>query len=404
MIHAGFAENSSSLSVRSPPKRVRERKTGNWGPSEDFRLRQAVSNHGPRWILVAEEVGTRNGDQCAKRWKDKLNPELDHSQWSPEEDQRLLNLVDICGHNWKFMAQNFFQSRAPLSLKNRNSLLVRRLKRQAAGGERTQQLVNIDAVKRHMQTTLEPDRRIPDIVSPSYGCGMNRSASGSPVDATNMENFAERNGTATYSRQHRPASYDQSSAANNDLPTIWASGSPTSTKTGTVEVVPAGETLADGPVRVGTSNARMTCSIPFSEWGDQDVDIWSQNFQSVSTSGTADAALITGEMNGNNSSFGWEEMPITPERSGATFTEQLLNNRQLQGPRLPGSMGSAYGEQAIKGDHRHTDSPPAVEYSVTCRRGKVRAFLNHLMDVGMSEISERVAEDENVTIKLRIDV
>lgn len=60
-------------------------KTGNWGPSEDFRLRQAVSKHGPRWVLVADEVGTRNGDQCAKRWKDRLNPELDHSQWSPDE-------------------------------------------------------------------------------------------------------------------------------------------------------------------------------------------------------------------------------------------------------------------------------------------------------------------------------
>lgn len=302
------------------------------------------------------------------------------------------------------MAQNFFQSRAPLSLKNRNSLLMRRLKRQAAGGERLQQQINIDAVKRHMQTTLEPDRRIPDIVSPSYACGVSRSPSGSPVDATNMENFAERNGTATYSRQHRPASYEQSSAGNNDLHTIWASGSPSSTKAGTVEVVPARDTLVDGAVRVGTSNARMACSIPFSEWGDQDLDSWSQNFQSVSTSGTADAVLMTGEMSGNNSSFGWEEMPIASQRSGATCNEQPPNNRQLQSSSLPGSMGSTHGEQASKGDHRHTDSPPAVEYSVTCRRGKMRAFLNHLMDAGMSEISERVAEDGNVTIKLRIDV
>lgn len=67
-------------------------------------------------------------------------------------------------------------------------------------------------------------------------------------------------------------------------------------------------------------------------------------------------------------------------------------------------MGSTHGEQASRGDHRHTDSPPAVEYVVTCRRGKVRAFLNHLMDAGMSEISERVAKDENVTNKLRMDV
>lgn len=67
-------------------------KTGNWGPAEDFRLRQAVSKHGLRWVLVADDVGTRNGDQCAKRWKDKLNPELDHSQWSPDEVSHTLFL------------------------------------------------------------------------------------------------------------------------------------------------------------------------------------------------------------------------------------------------------------------------------------------------------------------------
>lgn len=76
---------SSPLSVRESSQNKKMSKTGNWGPSEDFRLRQAVSKHGPRWVLVAEEVGTRNGDQCAKRWKDRLNPELDHSQWSPDE-------------------------------------------------------------------------------------------------------------------------------------------------------------------------------------------------------------------------------------------------------------------------------------------------------------------------------
>jgi hypothetical protein len=42
----------------------------------------------------------------------------------------LLHLIEVYGHNWKFLANNFFEKRAPLSLKNRNSYLERRRKRQ----------------------------------------------------------------------------------------------------------------------------------------------------------------------------------------------------------------------------------------------------------------------------------
>lgn len=41
-----------------------------------------------------------------------------------------MRLVQAHGHNWKFMADNFLVSRASLSLKNRYTLLMRRLKRQ----------------------------------------------------------------------------------------------------------------------------------------------------------------------------------------------------------------------------------------------------------------------------------
>jgi hypothetical protein len=57
-------------------------KVGLWAQAEDDLLKDAVAKHGPRWAVVATEVGTRNGDQCAKRWNENLNPELDHSPWS----------------------------------------------------------------------------------------------------------------------------------------------------------------------------------------------------------------------------------------------------------------------------------------------------------------------------------
>ncbi|KAK3361476.1 Homeodomain-like protein, partial [Lasiosphaeria ovina] len=104
-------------------------KTGSWSSAEDERLRKAVSEAGTRWVAVASAVATRNAEQCAKRWNDKLNPELDHSPWSADEDKLLLTLVAAGGHNWKLMSKDFLPARAPLAIKNRHSLLVRRQKR-----------------------------------------------------------------------------------------------------------------------------------------------------------------------------------------------------------------------------------------------------------------------------------
>jgi hypothetical protein len=52
---------------------------------EDEKLRQAVEHYGARWSKIAEVVGTRNGDQCWKRWYDCLDPRIDKSPWSAEE-------------------------------------------------------------------------------------------------------------------------------------------------------------------------------------------------------------------------------------------------------------------------------------------------------------------------------
>lgn len=67
------------------PEPQRSFRSGMWLPAEDACLREAVTRHGTRWALVAAVVNTRSGDQCAKRWNEKLNPELDHSPWTPEE-------------------------------------------------------------------------------------------------------------------------------------------------------------------------------------------------------------------------------------------------------------------------------------------------------------------------------
>ncbi|KAL2871190.1 SANT/Myb-like DNA-binding domain-containing protein [Aspergillus lucknowensis] len=129
MEHSTSPRPSSPTTPAPSPLPQRCMRKGTWSPAEDARLREAVAKHGTRWVSVASEVQTRNGDQCAKRWNGKLNPGLDHSPWTQDEDEQLLCLVATYGNNWKFMASSFFNARAPLALKNRHSLLMRRLKR-----------------------------------------------------------------------------------------------------------------------------------------------------------------------------------------------------------------------------------------------------------------------------------
>ncbi|KAI1075861.1 hypothetical protein F5B20DRAFT_558206 [Whalleya microplaca] len=108
-------------------------KQGVWMPEEDDKLRRAVQMHGTRWTKVSEAVGSRNGDQCWKRWHDKLDPRIDHSPWSPDEDAVLLQRVERIGRNWREIINTHFPNRTALSAKNRFALLQRRMENGECG-------------------------------------------------------------------------------------------------------------------------------------------------------------------------------------------------------------------------------------------------------------------------------
>ncbi|KAK0669797.1 Homeodomain-like protein [Cercophora samala] len=102
-------------------------KKGLWDPEEDRRLQSAVEKHGLRWPLIAAEVGYRSPDQCAKRWQYGLDPRLKHREWTAEEDKLLLSLVQERGREWKAIQHSHYPSRSRIDLKNRYTILMRRL-------------------------------------------------------------------------------------------------------------------------------------------------------------------------------------------------------------------------------------------------------------------------------------
>lgn len=102
-------------------------KKGLWDPEEDQRLQAAVEKHGLKWPLIAAEVGFRSPDQCSKRWQYGLDPRLKHHEWTAEEDQLLLQLVQERGREWKAIQHNHYPSRSRIDLKNRYTILMRRM-------------------------------------------------------------------------------------------------------------------------------------------------------------------------------------------------------------------------------------------------------------------------------------
>ncbi|KAL4890072.1 Homeodomain-like protein [Aspergillus ambiguus] len=91
---------------------------GYWTKEEDKLLTRAVQTYGETWTAVADTVKTRSADQCAKRWKQCLDPQLDRSEWTEEDNRRLLEVAAMKGRRWKDIQLEHFPSRSRNAIKN----------------------------------------------------------------------------------------------------------------------------------------------------------------------------------------------------------------------------------------------------------------------------------------------
>lgn len=112
-------------------------KRGSWDSAEDMRLQQGIQQHGFRWTKVANVVKTRHADrkcsgvahgspaaypsspECARRWHHSLDPSIDRSVWSEEEDKKLLGAVQRLGHNWTTITESEMPLRSATDVRNR---------------------------------------------------------------------------------------------------------------------------------------------------------------------------------------------------------------------------------------------------------------------------------------------
>jgi len=98
---------------------------GPWTKEEDATLFDMVSKLGPeRWVVIAKELGTRNGKQCRERWHNHLDPSINKSAFTPDEDAKIWHLFHSLGPRWALMAKEM-PGRPDNSIKNHFNTVLR---------------------------------------------------------------------------------------------------------------------------------------------------------------------------------------------------------------------------------------------------------------------------------------
>jgi hypothetical protein len=107
---------------------------GSWTREEDEIILGFVQSNGDKdWAKLAGLLSGRTGKQCRERFKNHLDPSLARVSWTPEEDQKLIDLHNSFGNQWTKLA-SFFNGRTDNCVKNRwNSTIKKRLERLEKG-------------------------------------------------------------------------------------------------------------------------------------------------------------------------------------------------------------------------------------------------------------------------------
>ncbi|KAF9182381.1 hypothetical protein BGZ50_004954 [Haplosporangium sp. Z 11] len=102
-------------------------KKGPWSEEEDHLLKTGVQKFKGQWSKIAERIPGRTDDQCAKRWRESLDPHIDRAEWTPEDDVILLQKFEEYGTQWQKIALSF-PGRPGLHCRNRWRKIQRRQK------------------------------------------------------------------------------------------------------------------------------------------------------------------------------------------------------------------------------------------------------------------------------------
>ncbi|KAL2545407.1 myb domain protein 9 [Forsythia ovata] len=83
-------------------------KKGPWTIEEDKKLIDYIQKHGKgSWQLLPKKAGlNRCGKSCRLRWTNYLRPDIKHGNFSPDEEQTIIDLHSLHGNKWSTIASH----------------------------------------------------------------------------------------------------------------------------------------------------------------------------------------------------------------------------------------------------------------------------------------------------------
>jgi len=80
-------------------------KGGVWKNTEDEILKAAVMKYGKnQWSRVSSLLNRKSAKQCKARWYEWLDPSIKKTEWTREEDEKLLHLAKLMPTQWRTIA------------------------------------------------------------------------------------------------------------------------------------------------------------------------------------------------------------------------------------------------------------------------------------------------------------
>ncbi len=78
---------------------------GVWKNSEDEVLKAGVMKYGKmQWARVASLLARKSAKQCKARWYEWLDPSIKKTDWTQEEEEKLLHLAKLMPNQWRTIA------------------------------------------------------------------------------------------------------------------------------------------------------------------------------------------------------------------------------------------------------------------------------------------------------------
>ena len=93
-------------------------KRGAWSEEEDKKLVEAFSEVGRDWKELSSRIPGRSIYAVRYRWRNHLNPELKHGNWSEEEDRILSEAHKRIGDKWVAISKEL-PGRSDISIRKR---------------------------------------------------------------------------------------------------------------------------------------------------------------------------------------------------------------------------------------------------------------------------------------------